>query len=265
MPALPWNVDKPLIGVIHLDLLPHQPGCPGFDVVRARALADLRALEDGGVDAVLVENYKDTSPAPFVGPESIAALAVITRDLLERSAIPVGVNVLPNDYRAACALIGTCGAHFFQLDVFSDRVRTAYSVSSAPPFEVEVQAWDVRGWRQKLAPDAPLLASVHPKHYALLEEEPIEESARRAVAEGADVLVVTGSSTGVAPAVDEVVRVKAVAGQVPVFVGSGLCAQNARTLLAVADGAIVGTALKTPDFRQVELGLVRDLVRAVRA
>ncbi|MEK7714074.1 MAG: BtpA/SgcQ family protein, partial [candidate division NC10 bacterium] len=54
---------RTLIGMVHLAPL---PGSPRWEGAMARvieaALADARALVEGGVDALLVENYGD---APF--------------------------------------------------------------------------------------------------------------------------------------------------------------------------------------------------------
>ena len=47
------------------------------------------------------------------------------------------------------------------------------------------------------------------------------------------------------------------------LIGSGLDAKNARSLLSLADGAIVGTSLKT--VNNVDLDKVRALVAAARA
>ena len=59
--------------------------------------------------------------------------------------------------------------------------------------------------------------------------------------------------------------VRAVVPEAPVLIGSGLTVENAAQLLAHADGAIVGTALKA-DARAhsaISLERVRQLVAAV--
>ncbi len=58
------RADRPaLVGVLHLLPLPGAPSPgPGLEAVEARALADLRALVDGGADGVILENFGD---APF--------------------------------------------------------------------------------------------------------------------------------------------------------------------------------------------------------
>ncbi|MEK7386471.1 MAG: BtpA/SgcQ family protein, partial [candidate division NC10 bacterium] len=54
------KLDRTLIGMVHLVPLPGSPRWEGSmaRVIEA-ALADARALVEGGVDALLVENYGD--------------------------------------------------------------------------------------------------------------------------------------------------------------------------------------------------------------
>ena len=259
-----------LVGVVHLGRLPGQPGSPGMAELVARALRDLVALQGqgpgDGVDAVLLENWEDTSPGPFVGPDSVAALTVIAREVRAAARVPVGINVLPNDYRAALSIAGATGLAFVQLDVFVDAVRTDYSHSDAPPFEVRVDLADVAAWRERChqagGEAIALLASIHPKHYQLLEATTLEASAGAAFAAGADAVVVTGAATGKAPDPGRLRQVKAAVGARPVLLGSGLSVENAAALLPECDGAIVGTALKGAGFGPVERPRVQRLLAA---
>lgn len=266
MSRLPWALGepKPLIGMLHLDPLPGQPGSPGFEALLARARADLRALEEGGAAAAMLENWKDESPGPFLGPDAAATLGALAAILSRETALPLGVNALPNDYRTAFGLV-PLGVSFVWLDVFVDRVRTDYAYSPVAPFEVEVDHEDLRAWRARLAPEAALLASVHPKHYALLDEDDtLEAATTRALEAGADAIVVTGAATGSAPDPGRVARVRAAAGPAArVIVGSGVDAENAAQLMREANGAIVGSSLKTSLSDPIDPARVRELVARI--
>lgn len=262
-PALFPRGRKTIIGVVHLGELLGQPGFAGIERVVDDAVRDARALVEGGCHAVLVENWRDSSPGPFVGAETVACLARAGRAVVEAVPVPVGTNALPNDYRAAFGLARAVPHAFVQLDVLPDAVRTDFSVSTAPPFDVRVDRADLARWRRELGADGvPLLGGVHPKHYALLEPaRSLEASAREAVAWGADAVVVTGARTGSAPDPERIATVRrAVGPDVPVVVGSGLDLKNAAALLERADAAIVGTAFKTPDFSRVLVEKVAALV-----
>ena len=81
--------------------------------------------------------------------------------------------------------------------------------------------------------------------------------------QAADGIIVSGEFTGLAPRVEDLEAAREGAGAVPVLVGSGLDDGNARRLMAAADGAIVGTSLKTGDVVDVER--VRRLVSRARS
>ena len=61
---------------------------------------------------------------------------------------------------------------------------------------------------------------------------------------GADGVIVSGTGTGKAADVEELSRVKAVSGETPVFVGSGVSLDSLEDYVATADGFIVGSYFK---------------------
>ena len=228
-------------GVVHL--LP-TVGAPRFGgscaEVLERAAADARALVDGGVDGLIVENYGD---APFfaarVPAESVATLALALREVRHvAGSRPVGVNVLRNDARAALGLCAAAGAGFLRVNV-----HTGVMVSDQGL--LEGRAAETLRERARLCPAAALFADVHVKHATPLGQESLAEAAADAWQRGgADALVLTGSRTGEPPTADDFERVRVRVGACPVLVGSGLDEHNAAELLARADGAIVGSALE---------------------
>jgi len=111
---------------------------------------------------------------------------------------------------------------------------------------------------------------VHVKHATPLGSETIVQAAEETLGRGlADALIVSGRATGAAPDPDDLARVREVAQArgAPLLIGSGLDAANARGLMAHADGAIVGTALKRDGRVEapVELARVQRLRAALDA
>lgn len=50
-----FGVEKPIIALLHLDALPGDPGyCGSMDTVLEHARQDLVALQNGGVDGILL-------------------------------------------------------------------------------------------------------------------------------------------------------------------------------------------------------------------
>jgi membrane complex biogenesis BtpA family protein len=117
--------ERTVIGMVHLPAL---PGSPRWDGSMARvvesALADARALVEGGADALLVENFGD---APFtsgrVEPATVAAMSVVAAEVRKAfPRAPLGVNVLKNDARAALAVAVAVGAEFIRVNVHAGAV-----------------------------------------------------------------------------------------------------------------------------------------------
>ena len=232
---------KPLIGMVHLGALPGSPRDTGepMDALIERAVADAQALEAGGADAIMVENFFD---APFakdqLPPHTIAALTRAVQSVCAVTSLPIGVNALRNDALAAIAIAHICGAQFVRINVFVGAAVTDQGI-------IEGAARIANLYRRELRADVQLWADVFVKHAAQLGSNTLEDAAKDAVLRGlADALIVSGTATGHATDPDDVRRVKQAVPQTPVLVGSGFDAATAPALLAHADGAIVGTSLK---------------------
>ncbi len=244
-----------MIGVIHLPPLPGAPldsggGLPG---VLARARADLASLEAGGADGAIVENFGDAPFRKKADPTTIAALAIVVRELARSARIPLGVNVLRSDGVAAMAIASLAGASFIRVNVFSGVAFTDQGV-------IEGEARDVLDLRRRLRAEVAVLADVHVKHAVHLGD--LGAAARDAARNGPDALIVTGGGTG-DPALPADVHVAKAASGLPVFVGSGVGPATVARF-PDADGFIVGTALKVGGKvgNAVEEGQVRALVQA---
>jgi membrane complex biogenesis BtpA family protein len=250
---------KPIIGVIHLPPLPGYPASPGLAATRDKALADLAALEAGGVDGVLVENEGDKPHRIEAGRETIALMTRITRDLVAAARRTViGIEILLNDPTASLAVAVSSGARFIRTDYFVDRmVRPEYGG------EMKIDPVGLMAYRRRLsAGDVLVLADIQVKYATMLDRRTIGESTRLAEQHGADAIVVTGMTTGDAPLKGDVKEAHETVENRPILVGSGLTAANAADLLAVADGAIVGTSLQTD--ASVDVEKVRALMTIVR-
>ncbi|MCI0516704.1 MAG: BtpA/SgcQ family protein [Woeseiaceae bacterium] len=233
---------KAIIGVVHLPPLPGFDGHPGIPALVAHALADLDVLAGEAVDGVLVENEYDRPHQVTASPEAIAAMTEITRSVVSaRRNIVAGCEILLNDPRASLQVAAASGARFIRSDYFVDRMsRPGYG-------EFHIDPEGLIRHRNRIAAGVLILADIQVKYASMLEPRPLAESARLASLCGADAVVVTGSATGDAPRLDHLQEaatgVAASGNHIPVLIGSGLTAANARKLLDACDGAIVGTAL----------------------
>lgn len=251
----------PIIGLIHLPPLPGYPESPGIDRVVQSALDDLRVLESGKVDGVLIENEYDRPHRIAAHPETLTAMTRITRTIVERSRdIVVGCEILLNDPQASLAVAHMCGARFIRTDYFVDRMsRPGYG-------EFAIDPEGLIRYRASINADRVLiLADIQVKYASMIRARPLSESARLACVHQADAVVVTGDATGDAPTVEHLRQaaegVRAAGTDVPVLIGSGLSAANAEELLRECDGAIVGTALMRNQV--VDAESVRQVVASV--
>lgn len=240
----PPNQLPALIGVIHLPPLPGSARYGG-DLRRVldSAARDAEALAEAGFDGIVVENYGD---APFargaVGPETVAAMTAAARRVRGISpTLPLGINVLRNDARAALAVAVASEATMVRINVHVGARVTDQGL-------VEGDAHGTLRYRRELGAEAVrLLCDVAVKHSAPLAARPIEEEAHELVLRGlADAVLVTGTGTGAAVDTGELDRVcHALRGEAgrPVYIASGATLDTLVTY-RTAYGAIVGTALR---------------------
>jgi membrane complex biogenesis BtpA family protein len=251
---------KPVIGVIHLPPLPGYETSPGLEFILAKALGDLAAIESGPLAGILVENENDRPHRVEAGRETIAVMTRVTRELVSRAGNSlVGIEILLNDPEASLAVAHAAGASFIRTDYFVDPMeREEYGG------RMRIDPETLLRYRDRIGANGVLIfADIQVKYARLLVERTLTESARLARESGADAIVVTGRITGDPPRVEEIEAAKAGAGEIPVLVGSGLDDSNASKILAIADGAIVGTSLKTGD--NVDPDKVRALVETIES
>lgn len=235
-----FGTPKYVIGMVHLLPLPGSPRWnTGMREVLERAVADAKALEGGGIDGLIVENFGD---APFckgrVEAHTVAAITLALAAVRDAVRIPVGVNVLRNDSRSAMAIASVIGANFIRVNVHVGAMVTDQGI-------VEGNAQDTMRYRRELGADVKVLADVMVKHAAPLGDQPIEQVARDTAYRGlADAVIVTGSGTGEPANIEGLARIREAVPDVPVLVASGVQEGNVAELLSLADGVIVGTSLK---------------------
>ena len=234
---------KTLLGVVHLPALPSAPSHRDMATVLERALADARALRDGGVDGVVVENFGDApfhkgTPDDRVPPDVPAALALTAHLVRTETRLPVAINCLRNDGIAAMAAATVAGASWIRVNVWCGVYATDQGL-------VEGEAARVLAYRKQLGSKVQVLADLLVKHARpLTAPDPADAARDLAQRSGADGLILTGKATGAPVDVALLDAVRAAVGTFPVWIGSGLTPQNAGELWPRCDGAIVGTWLK---------------------
>ncbi len=231
---------RALIGMIHVDALPGTPGSRrNLEPIAEAAVEQARLYQKVGFHGLMIENMHDR---PYlksaVGPEIVAAMTAVGREIRRAVALPLGVQVLAGANREALAVAHACGAGFVRVEGFV----FAHVADEGP---IESSAGELLRYRRAIgAADVRVFADVKKKHaaHAITADVDLVETARAAEFFLADGVIVTGTSTG-RPADAAEVRAVSEAVDVPTLVGSGVTAQNIARF-ASADAFIVGSSLK---------------------
>jgi membrane complex biogenesis BtpA family protein len=252
--------NKPIIGMIHLRALPGSPYYEGsMQTVIDSALADADVLEQGGVDALMIENFFD---APFfkdqVGPETVAAMSRVIAAVRGRTSLPLGVNVLRNDGLSALAIAAACDCQFIRVNQLSWAMLADQGV-------IEGKAAQITRFRRQLGTSAIIFADCLTKHAMPIAPQPMELVAMDTWERGgADALVISGVATGKPTDLNDVLEARKGAPDAPILLGSGVTAENIGKYWPTITGALVGTYFKVDGKVEnpVDLARVQSLVKA---
>jgi membrane complex biogenesis BtpA family protein len=243
-------MEKVVICVLHLKPLPGSPLFENMNSVLESALKDAKAIEEGGADALIVENFGDKPFLTEAGKETIASMSVIAWEIRKEVGIGLGINVLRNDPISALAIAKAVNADFI-------RVNQLFFPSASPEGFLIGNAGEVMRYKRWINCKAMVFADLevkHAHHFAEFEEYLI--NAERSLA---DAFILTGKATGIAPNVEKLDILRKIA---PTLAGSGVTAENAEKIAKHCDGVIVGSYIK--EKGEVSAEKVRKIVKIVK-
>jgi membrane complex biogenesis BtpA family protein len=230
---------KPVIAMVHLGAMPGTPlydAAGGVAAILAAARADLDALQAAGVDAVMFGNENDRPYELKVDPATTATMAHVIGRLRDRITVPFGVNVLW-DPMATMALAAATGAAFVR------EIFTGAYASDMGLWSPDAGAARRYGARLGIAP--AMLYNVSAEFAGSLDPRPLPDRARSAVFSSIpDAVLVSGAITGEAARMEDLEAVKRVLPTTPVLANTGVKHATVADVLRIADGCIVGSALK---------------------
>lgn len=248
----------------------HVPALPGTPVynndwpaILEKVTAEAELLSRLGVDALILENMHDTPYlARQVGPEIVSSMtAVALRVKATAPHLPCGIQILAGANRAALAVALAADLQFIRAEgfVFGHVADEGWLNSDAATL--------LRYRRQIGADRIAVYTDIKKKHssHAITTDVSLAATAKAAAFFRADGLIVTGTATGAAAEVEEVASVKESCPHLPVLVGSGITPENVHQYRQIADGFIVGSALKQDGHWANELDeeLVRKMIQGV--
>ena len=258
-----FGTTKPVIAMVHCGALPGTPlydADVGLDGLVTAARADLHALQAAGFDAVMFGNENDRPYEFKVDTASTATMAYIIGQLRGEITVPFGVNVLW-DPMSTVALAAATGAQFCR------EIFTGTYASDMGPWTPD--AGQAMRYRDRLGrPDLAMLYNVSAEFADSLDRRPLADRARSAVFSSIpDAVLVSGAITGEAARMEDLEAVKAVLPNTPVMANTGVKHDTVADVLKIADGCIVGSALKVggDTWNPVDPERARDFMAKAKA
>jgi hypothetical protein len=256
------GVRKPLVAAATLLGLPGRPRYDaqgGIDKVVDSAARDIELLQRGGVDALMFVNEHDLPYPAEAGVEAVAAMSAIIGRLRALVSVPFGIDMLW-DAKATLAIAHATSACF---------VRGVFAGVFESDSGLLMRDWGaLAGYRHQIGADnVAVFTNVMPEYAWPVSDRPLLDRVRSAAALGVDGLLVTGGYIGVSPTSEALDEVKQAAPRLPVLAITGVTEASITRIMSVADGAIVGSALRRDSsvFNPVDPDRVQRMVALAAA
>jgi membrane complex biogenesis BtpA family protein len=250
---------KPIIGMIHVGALPGTPASrQSIDQIVAQAEREAAIYRDCRIDGVIIENMHDV---PYlrgsVGPEIVAAMAVIGQRVKHASHLSTGIQILAGANIEAIAVAHAAGLDFIRAEGYA-------FAHVADEGLIESSAARVLRYRRMIGADrVQVWADVKKKHssHAITADIGLGATAEAVAFMRGDAVIVTGNVTGDPPKLQDVQEIKAHC-RLPVLIGSGIDADNIADFYQAADGFIIGSYFKVDGnwANEIDVGRIEKLI-----
>lgn len=254
-----FSTTKPIIGMVHLPASPGQPQStsrPELNSIINSVKADIKALQDGGIDGLLFCNESDLPYTTKLSSEVGAFVNFLIGAVHDQIKIPYGVNLLWDPIASIEAAAG-CGASFVR-EVMCGSFATDMGMLTPDPALVAQT-------RTRLKADhIALFTNIVPEFASALEDRTVQQRAKAAEYFGFDAILISGPVAGIPYSESDLIAAKSTAKHTPIFANTGVNSQNVARTLEVADGVISGSAMKIDGktFNPVDPKRVIELVTA---
>ena len=256
------GTEKAIISMLHLQALPGDPHYDkdqGMQLVIKKAMEDLEALQEGGVDAIMFSNEYSLPYLTDVKTETVAAMARVIGELQPFIKVPYGVNVLW-DPNASLDLAAATDAKFIR-EIFTGVYASDFGLWNTNCGEV------VRHQHEIGAENVKLLFNIVPEAAKYLADRDIEQIAKSTVFNcRPDALCVSGLTAGSATDMSILEKVKKVVPDTVVLANTGCRKDTIKDILNIADGAVVATTFKYDGKfeNQVDIHRVKEFMNIVK-
>jgi len=256
-----FGVKKPIIAMLHLDALPGDPLFKfgnDMDVVVEHARADLHALQDGGVDGIIVSNEFSLPYQRKMDLVTPAAMAYVIGCIRSEIKVPFGVDAI-SDGQACLELAAAVKAQY---------VRGTFSgvyVGDGGLYNNDFSFLQRRRAALHLD-DLKMLYFINPESDRNLDSRPLADIARSTMAKASpDGLCISANAAGQDVEDALIASVKEANKDVVVICNTGCRVDTIAKKLSCSDAAIVGTTFKRDGVfeNRVDVERVKDFMKAV--
>ncbi len=237
-----FNLNKPIIGMIHVEALPATPKYKGsIKSIIEKAKEEAATYANLGINVLMIENMHDT---PYlnriVGPEIISNMSIIMYEIKKEFGLPLGIQILAGANKQALAAAQAAGGDFIRAEGF-----VFAHVADEGTFNSD--AGELLRYRKQIGAENILIfTDIKKKHssHSITADTDIVETAKAAEFFMSDGVIITGSSTGHEPSLAEIQEVQE-GVNIPVLAGSGITANNICDYKDHCDAFIIGSYFKS--------------------
>lgn len=257
-----FQVEKPIIAMLHLLPLPGDPSYDengGIPKILNRAIQDLEALQNGGVDGILISNEFSLPYQTKVDTQVVTTMARLIGQMLPRIRVPYGVDVLWDPYKVFDLAVAVEAK--FVREVFTGAYASDLGLWQFEYGEI------VRHRKNIGAMGVKALFNIVPEAAKYLADRDVVSVAKSTVFNcQPDALCVSGLTAGASADMQIIQKVKEAVPSTVIFANTGVRLENVDAQLGVADGAIIGTTFKKDGyfFNEVDECRVRIFMDKVK-
>lgn len=261
-----FKVEKPIIAMLHLLPMPGDPNYDeegGINKIIARAEKDMMALQNGGVDGILISNEFSLPYQTEVDTSVVATMARVIGELKDQFTVPYGVDVLWDPYKVFDLAVAVDAK-------FVREVFTGVYASDLGLWNLEYGKI-VRHRKAVSAMNVKALFNIVPEAAKYLADRDIVGTAKSTVFNCLpDAICVSGLTAGASTDAQVLKTVKDTISDTIVFANTGVRLENVEEQLSIADGAVIGTTFKRDGqfYNEVDEARVKvfmDKVKEIRS
>ena len=256
-----FNVKKPIISMLHLQPLPGDPQYKtGHSMKRVveKALFDLHAIQDGGVDGIIFSNEFSLPYQRQMNFVTPSAMARVIGELMSEIKVPFGVDCI-SDGLASLELAAAVDASF---------IRGTFSgvyVGDGGLYNNDI-SYTMRRKKALGLDDLKMMYFLNPESDVNLDTRSVPDIAKSLVFKASpDGLCISGSAAGKGVDNELLAQVKTAVPDVVVFANTGCNVNTIADKLSICDAAVVATTFKFDGdlYNAVDVERVKEFMETV--